>query len=82
MAGIYDNQFPLSDDNAYITTAEAQKLIPGSSDHATTIYVKTDNGADASQVVQRLSPLRGGMKFQTRQPTSAPPSRTRSPPST
>ena len=65
VAGIYDNQFPLSDDDAYITTAEAQKLIPGSSDHATTIYVKTDSGVDASQVVQRLSPLRGGLKFDT-----------------
>jgi putative ABC transport system permease protein len=65
VAGIYDNQFPLSDGDAYITTAEAQKLVPGSSDHATTIYVKTDSGASDEQVVQRLSPLRGGMKFDT-----------------
>lgn len=65
VAGIYDNQFPLSDNDAYITMAEAQKLVPGSSDHATTIYVKTSNGADVNQVVNRLSPLRGGMKFNT-----------------
>lgn len=65
VAGIYDNQFPLSDDDAYITMAEAQKLVPGSSDHATTIYVKTDSGANVNQVAQRLSPLRIGMKFET-----------------
>src|SRR5262249_31123870 len=65
VAGIYDNQFPLSDGDAYITMAEAQNLLPGSADHATTIYVKTTSGADASQVIQRLSPLRGGMKFNT-----------------
>lgn len=65
VAGIYDNQFPLSDDDAYITMAEAQQLVPGSSDHATTIYVKTSSGADVNQVVSRLSALRGGMKFDT-----------------
>lgn len=65
VAGIYDNQFPLSDDDAYITMAEAQKLVPGSSDHATTIYVKTDSGANVNQVAQRLSTLRSGMKFDT-----------------
>jgi putative ABC transport system permease protein len=65
VAGIYDNQFPLSDDDAYITMAEAQELVPASSDHATTIYVKTSGGADVNQVVNRLSPLRSGMKFNT-----------------
>lgn len=65
VAGIYDNQFPLSDDDAYITMAEAAKLVPGSSDHATTIYVKTSSGADVNQVVSRLSALRSGMKFDT-----------------
>jgi putative ABC transport system permease protein len=65
VAGIYDNQFPLSDDDAYITMAQAQKLVPGSSDHATAIYVKTDSGANVNQVAQRLSPLRSGMKFET-----------------
>lgn len=65
VAGIYDNQFPQSDDDAYITMAEAARLIPASAGHATTIYVKTASGADASQVIQRLSALRGGMKFDT-----------------
>lgn len=65
VAGIYDNQFPLSDDDAYVTMAEAQKLVPGSSGHATTIYVKTDSGADVNKVVNRLTPLRSGMKFNT-----------------
>lgn len=63
VAGIYDNQFPQSDNDAYITMSEASKLIPASADAASTIYVKTDGGADVSQVIQQLTPLRSGMKF-------------------
>ena len=65
VAGIYDNQFPQSDNDAYITMGEAQQLVPGSNDHATTIYVRTDSGASIDQVVGRLTPLRSGMKFLT-----------------
>jgi putative ABC transport system permease protein len=65
VAGIYDDQFPQSDDDAYITTGEAQQLVPASTDRATTIYVRTDSGASIDQVVQRLTPLRSGMKFLT-----------------
>jgi putative ABC transport system permease protein len=65
VAGIYDNQFPQSDDDAYITTGEAQQLIPASMDRATSIYVRTDSGASIDQVVSRLTPLRSGMKFLT-----------------
>jgi putative ABC transport system permease protein len=71
VVGIYDNQFPLSDGDAYITMSEASRLLPGSGDHATTIYVKTASGADVNQVVQRLSALRGGMKFDTSQDLGA-----------
>jgi putative ABC transport system permease protein len=71
VAGIYDDQFPLSDDDAYITMTEAARLIPGSSDHASTIYVKTSSGANVNQVVQRLGALRGGMKFDTSQDLGA-----------
>jgi len=65
VAGIFDNQFAQSDDNAYITTAEAARLLPASAGRATAIYVRTRPGTSDSQEVSRLAPLRGGMKFQT-----------------
>ena len=65
VAGIYDNQFPQSDNDAYITMGGAQQLVPGSKDHATTIYVRTNSGASTDQVVGRLTQLRSGMKFLT-----------------
>ncbi|HEX4212758.1 MAG TPA: ABC transporter permease [Candidatus Dormibacteraeota bacterium] len=65
VVGIYDNQFPLSDNNAYISMSEANQLIPASQDQATAIYVKTDPGADVNTVVHRLQGVRGGMKFET-----------------
>jgi putative ABC transport system permease protein len=43
----------------------AQQLVPGSKDHATTIYVRTNSGASTDQVVGRLTQLRSGMKFLT-----------------
>lgn len=65
VAGIYDNKFPASDNNAYITLHEAATLMPASVDHATTIYVRTRNGTDVNQVLARLQSLRSGMKFET-----------------
>lgn len=65
VAGIYDNQFPLSDSNAYITLTEAAQLIPATQDEATAVYVKTDPGTNVNAVVQRLQGLRSGMKFET-----------------
>jgi len=58
VAGIYDNQFPQSDSNAYITTNEAGKLLPASRDRATAIYVRTRSGVNVSQEVSRLAALR------------------------
>jgi putative ABC transport system permease protein len=65
VAGIYDNQFPQSDSNAYITMKEAQRLLPASRDRATAIYVRTRSGVSVSQEVSRLASLRGGLNFQT-----------------
>jgi hypothetical protein len=65
VAGIFNDQFPQADTNAYITMNEAQKLLPASTGRATAIYVRTRSGTTDSQEVSRLTPLRGGMKFQT-----------------
>ncbi|MGH7643571.1 MAG: ABC transporter permease [Candidatus Dormibacteria bacterium] len=65
VVGIYDNQFPLSDDNAYITMSEADQLIPGISNTASAIYVRTDNGADVNRVVGKLAALQSGIKLET-----------------
>jgi putative ABC transport system permease protein len=65
VAGVYENQFPQSDDGAYITMNEARQLLPGVAGHATAMYVRTTPKTDVGQVVSRLSALRPGMKFQT-----------------
>jgi putative ABC transport system permease protein len=65
VAGIYDNQFPQSDDDAYITLNEAAKLLPGSVGRATAIYVRTSGGANVDQVAGKLTSLRGGVKCET-----------------
>jgi len=65
VAGIFNDQFNPADGNAYITQAEAQKLVPASAGRATAIYVRTSRGTTDSQEVSRLSKLRGGLKFQT-----------------
>ena len=63
--GIYDNQFPLSDGDAFLSMTQAQQLLPGIADQATAIYVKTQPGAGVDQVVNRLGGVRGGMTFET-----------------
>jgi putative ABC transport system permease protein len=65
VAGIYNNQFPDSDGNGYITMNEAAKLEPASRDRATAIYVRTGSGINESREVSRISKLRGGMQFET-----------------
>jgi putative ABC transport system permease protein len=65
VVGIYDNQFPLSDGNAYITLDQADQLLPGVADQATAIYVRTDADANVNQVVAALTPLQSGVKFET-----------------
>ncbi|HUJ05212.1 MAG TPA: ABC transporter permease [Streptosporangiaceae bacterium] len=57
VVGIYDNQFPQSDNNAFITLYEAQRLDPAIANHATAIYVRTRPGADVNQVARRLTAL-------------------------
>jgi putative ABC transport system permease protein len=65
VVGVYDNQFPQSDSDAYITMTEAGRLLPASRDRATAIYVRTRSGVNVSQEVGRLAALRSGMTFQT-----------------
>jgi putative ABC transport system permease protein len=65
VVGVYDNQFPQSDSDAYITMTEADRLLPASRDRATAIYVRTRSGVNVSQEVSRLAALRSGMTFQT-----------------
>jgi putative ABC transport system permease protein len=65
VAGIFNDQFPQADGNAYITQTEARKLEPASAGQATAIYVRTRSGTTDSREVSRLTRLRSGMKFQT-----------------
>lgn len=65
VAGIYRNRFPLSDDRAYISMAAAAALDPSIADRATTVYVRTDDGADVERVIDGLEAIRGGVSFQT-----------------
>ena len=65
VVGVYDNQFPQSDDSAYITMYEAQKLDPAIADRATAIYVRTRPGADVNKIARRLTALRAGVKSLT-----------------
>jgi putative ABC transport system permease protein len=65
VAGIFDDQFPQADGNAYITQTEARKLEPASAGQATAIYVRTRGGIADSPEVSRLAGLRSGMKFET-----------------
>lgn len=71
VAGIYYNQFPQSDDMAYISREEAATLVPASADHATAIYVRTTPGTSVNDVVSRLTPLRSDVKLQTSDDLSA-----------
>ena len=71
VAGIYNNQFPLSDRTAYITQAQATRLLPSASDQATSIYVRTTPGANVNQVLARLQKLRPGVRFESSTALSA-----------
>ena len=71
VAGIYNNQFPLSDRTAYITQAQATRLFPSAGDEATSIFVRTTAHANVNQVVGRLQKLRPGVRFETSMALSA-----------
>jgi putative ABC transport system permease protein len=45
--------------------AEARRLVPGTADHATAVYVRTAPGTDVDQVLARLGALRTGTTLQT-----------------
>jgi len=71
VAGIYNNQFPLSDRTAYITQAQATRLLPSTANEATSIFVRTAAHADVNQVLARLQKLRPGVRFETSAALSA-----------
>ncbi len=63
--GIFKNIFIFSDQKAYITLAAAEKLIPVSSGHATSIYIKAKTGVDSDKLGKRITNLQDGLKYQT-----------------
>lgn len=65
IAGIYNNDFAASDDQAFITMNEAQQLLPSSKDHAQAIYVRTDAGSDINDVMNRLQKLHTDVQLNT-----------------
>lgn len=69
--GIFQNIFLFSDQKAYITHKAAEKLIPPSSGHATTIYVKTKSGVDEDKLGKDLVKNQSGIKYQTSEVMSA-----------
>lgn len=69
--GIFKNIFIFSDQKAYVTLTAAEKLIPFSKGHATSIYIKTKDGVDGDKVGKELIGLRDGLKYQTSQVMAA-----------
>jgi putative ABC transport system permease protein len=63
--GIFENDFLQSDQKAYVTQNEADKLFPASHDQASAIYVKTKSGASDATVGSDLASLRSDIKYQT-----------------
>lgn len=63
--GIFENIFIFSDQKAYITHSAAEKLIPGSGGHATSIYIKTKDGVDEDKLGKELVKNMPGIKYQS-----------------
>jgi putative ABC transport system permease protein len=63
--GIFDNNFLQSDQKAYITQNEADKLIPSSLNQASSIYVKSKTGTNDTNLGSTLSSLQTNIKYQT-----------------
>lgn len=62
--GVYRNDFPLSDQGAFITDAAAAKFLPAAGDLATAIHVKSDE-VPAAELADRLAEVRSDVSFQT-----------------
>lgn len=63
--GIFEDIFIFSDQKAYITHKAAEKLMPGSTNKATSIFVKVKDGADVDKVGKELVKIQSGIKYQT-----------------
>lgn len=62
--GVYQNDFPLSDQGALITDAAAARFLPAAGDLATAIHVKSD-GVPPGELADRLAEVRSDVSLQT-----------------
>ena len=69
--GIFENIFMFSDQKAYITHKAAEKLMPFSTNHATSIYVKKASDVDDDKLGKELTEIREGIKYQSSEVMSA-----------
>lgn len=63
--GIYKNTFMFSDNRAYITNAAAEKLIPPSANHSSSVYVKAADNVNEVKLGDKLITLKSDLKYQT-----------------
>lgn len=68
--GIFDTGFIQTDSQAFITQLEFNSVMPNMNDKATSIRVKLEDGANPTQVIERVVSLRGDLDFQTWQQTA------------
>jgi putative ABC transport system permease protein len=63
--GIFNDQFLLADQKAYVTQQWASQVLPAMRDRATTIFVKSDGTVPIDTLVSKLEPLRGDVSYHT-----------------
>ena len=63
--GIFNNDFLQSDQRAYISRYESGQLLPITTDHATSIYVKSNNRMTDTNLGKSLISNQTGIKYQT-----------------
>jgi putative ABC transport system permease protein len=63
--GIYQDDFVLADNQAFITQHELQTLIPATKDTASTIYVRTKQTGNEAKIVNELSTIRTNVVMDT-----------------
>lgn len=63
--GIFNDQFLLADQNAYVTQQWANQVLPAMRDRATTIFVKSDGTVPIDSLISKLDPLRADVSYHT-----------------
>lgn len=63
--GIFDDEFKVADNRAYITEQAARMLDPASAKTVDAIFVKTSPRAKLGQVRSKIEPLKSSMKIET-----------------